>query len=83
MSVPIQTSPNLLPGRPQELFALSGTFQVGADNNIAPLYDVTPDGTGFVFVQPAIQTRSEEQSVPQINVVLNWFEELKERVPVP
>jgi len=82
-SVPIQTSPNLLPGRPQELFAISGKFQFNAETRIAPLWDVTPDGTRFVFVQPATQTESEEQTGPQINIILNWFEELKERVPVP
>ena len=83
MSVPIQTSPNFLPGRPQELFAYTGLFQADRDTGIAPLWDVTPDGTRFVFVQPAAQTESEEQTGPQINIVLNWFEELKERVPVP
>ncbi len=51
--------------------------------HICTLYDVTPDGTRFVFVQPGAQTESEEQAGPQINIVLNWFEELKERVPVP
>ena len=42
-------------------------------------YDVTPDGQRFVFVQPleaAIELR-------QINVVLNWLQELTERVPLP
>ena len=28
------------------------------------------------------QAKSGEPDRPQINVVLNWFEELKERVPV-
>ena len=36
-----------------------------------------PDGQQFLVV------RYPEQTVhPQINVVLNWFEELLERVPV-
>ncbi len=44
-------------------------------------YDVTPDGQRFVFVQPPA---GESDDPPrQIHVVLNWFEELKERVPVP
>ena len=41
-------------------------------------YDVTPDGQRFVFVQP-LETAIE---LRQINVVLNWFQELTERVPV-
>ena len=45
-------------------------------------YDITPNGEQFVMVFPA----DEADSGParrQINIVLNWFEELKERVPVP
>jgi Tol biopolymer transport system component len=40
-----------------------------------PLYDVMPDGEHFVLLlqQPASPTR--------YNVILNWFEELKARVP--
>jgi hypothetical protein len=43
-----------------------------------PNYDVSPDGQRFLMLKPIEQ----EQSAPtQINVVLNWFEELKRRVP--
>ena len=45
-------------------------------------YDMTPDGERFVMVFPADQTDSSESLPPQINVVLNWHEELKARVPV-
>jgi hypothetical protein len=47
-----------------------------------PVYDLTADGQRFVMVQHAVITDSEAEP-PQINIVLNWFEELKERVPVP
>ena len=43
-------------------------------------YDVTSDGQRFVFVQPASDDGNEERN--QINVVLNWTQELLERVPV-
>ena len=43
-------------------------------------YDITPDGDRFVMIFPTEQTETDEA---QINIVLNWFEELKERVPVP
>ncbi len=46
-------------------------------------YDITPDGERFLMVFPADQTDGEEPPRLQINIVLNWFEELKERVPVP
>jgi hypothetical protein len=40
-------------------------------------YDVSPDGQRFLMIQPI-----EEEAPPtQINVVLNWAEELKRRVP--
>jgi hypothetical protein len=45
-------------------------------------YDITPDGEQFLMVFPADQTESGVLG-PQINIVLNWFEELKEQVPVP
>jgi serine/threonine-protein kinase len=47
-------------------------------------YDITPDGQRFLMVFPADQADSvTETPAEQINVVLNWFEELKERVPAP
>ena len=39
-------------------------------------YDVTADDQRFLMVQPS------EQPATQVNVVLNWFEDLKRRVPV-
>ena len=47
-----------------------------------PVYDLTADGQRFVMVQQAA-IRDSEAEPPQINIVLNWFEELKEKVPVP
>ena len=43
-------------------------------------FDITPDDERFVMVLAPDQS---EVPSPQINIVLNWFEELKERVPVP
>ncbi len=46
---------------------------------ITSVYDVSPDGERFTVVQ-----RREPPTEPiPIVVVQNWFEELKERVPVP
>ncbi len=39
-------------------------------------YDITPDGQRFLMVQGG------DANLTQLNVVLNWFEELKQRVPV-
>ena len=46
-------------------------------------YAVTPDGEKFLVASPADQDSSGQTSTDQFNIVLNWFEELKERVPVP
>ena len=42
-------------------------------------YDITPDGKQFIIVTPA--RPGDKPSPPQINVAVNWFEELKARVP--
>ena len=43
-------------------------------------YDILPDGR-FVTIIPAGEARSAEPPDPRIHVVLNWLEELKQRVP--
>ena len=42
-------------------------------------YGIEPSGERFLMLQSV----SGESRRDQINIVLNWFEELKERVPVP
>ncbi len=42
------------------------------------IYAVHPDGR-FLFVTKPISAAGG--TVPRINVILNWFEELKQRVP--
>ena len=46
-------------------------------------YDVTPDGQHLLMIYPAATSDSGEPATPQINIVLNWIEELVERAPVP
>jgi Tol biopolymer transport system component len=45
-------------------------------------YDIMPNGREFLMVFPGNQITSSETPRPQIDVVLNWLEELKQRVPV-
>jgi len=52
------------------------TFGYTAERN----YDVTPDGR-ILGVVGAAQHRFAASTTQQIQVVLNWFEELKQRVP--
>jgi hypothetical protein len=41
-------------------------------------YDITPDGQRFIMVLPG---DVPDQKVTRLNVVLNWFDELKKRAP--
>jgi Tol biopolymer transport system component len=74
MAVEIATHPNFVAGKPRMLF--EGPYL--ATPQTSPYYDVAPDGRRFLMLKPTGQA----QTAPtQINVVLNWFEELKRRVP--
>jgi len=66
--VEITTSPTFSAGKPR----LLSEGQYG-DN-----WDVAPDGQRFLMIQAVEQ----EQPATQINVVLNWFEELRRKAPV-
>ncbi len=52
---------------------------VGGPPSTVRNYDFMPDGEQFLAVFSSGATGG---APPQINVVLNWFEELKQRVPV-
>ncbi|MGD1095305.1 MAG: hypothetical protein ABSB35_25345 [Bryobacteraceae bacterium] len=69
-------------------FAMGGTYKIGAPHQLfeGPLdvtaptrnYDVTPDGH---FIMLRSSEEPPDQSVTKLNVVLNWFDELKKRAP--
>ena len=46
-------------------------------------YDVAPNGQRFLMLTNAESRDNRGVLQQQINVVLNWFEELKARVPIP
>ena len=71
MVVAIKTEPEFEPGKPRLLFR--GSYELTPYN--IPNYDVAPDGR-FLMIR-----KSENSSSSQINVVLNWSEELKRLVP--
>ncbi len=76
--VPVQTDPTFVPENPQEL--LEWPYLTTGEGRT---YDVSPDGQRFLAVNTIPLQADGDVSPPQINVVLNWFEELKARVPVP
>ena len=74
MAVDIATQPSFAAGKPRMLFERRYEAAPFPISN----YDVSSDGQRFLMIKPAEQ----EQAAPtQINVVLNWFEELKQKVP--
>ena len=62
-------------GKPAPLPIDSVVQQIGSPRN----YDITPDGKQFIVVLPGSQSETNQRQPLQINMVLNWFEELKQR----
>ena len=64
---------------PRLLF--QGEYARSPMNNGRPYYDVSSDGERFLMLED--QSEGDDSSPPVITVVLNWTQELLERVPVP
>ena len=74
MAVDVDTKSGFSAGKPRMLF--EGPYLPTSGS--LPYYDVSPDGQRFLMLKPV---ESQASAPTQINVVLNWFEELKRRVP--
>ncbi|MFB3067783.1 MAG: hypothetical protein ACE1ZI_00810, partial [Acidobacteriota bacterium] len=72
MVVDITTEPTFTHGNPTLLF--EGPY---ARVGFRAAYDVTPDGQRFLMIKESEQ----DLAVTKLNVVLNWFEELKRLAP--
>jgi serine/threonine-protein kinase len=74
IAVPIQTGPSFTAGNTTvAVAALSVATAPGR------AYDVSPDGKRFLVIQPA--GADDKASQPQLNVVLNWGDELTRLLP--
>ena len=69
---PVDTDPTLRLGRPEVLLDLSG-YELGTERDRRQ-FDIAPEGDRFLMMKV-------ERA--QIDLVLNWTQELLERVPVP
>jgi hypothetical protein len=84
MAVPVKTDPNFNFETPKLLFR--GTYVEESPLEGTP-WDIHPDGRRFLMIKEATTTATPtaNQNVLQrpnkINIVVNWFEELKQRVP--
>ena len=75
MALDLTTQPTFSAGKPKMLFErkyFTSDFPL-----VGTAYDVSADGQRFLMVKDTEQA----SAVTQINVVLNWFEELKQKVP--
>jgi Tol biopolymer transport system component len=75
MAVEVVTQPTFSPGKPKMLF--EGQYIASQFPSTGIAYDVSSDGQRFLMVKETEPPREANQ----INVVLNWFEDLKRRVP--
>jgi hypothetical protein len=73
MAVDVTTQTSFSVGKPRLLFEGHYVQAPFPTTN----YDVSSEGQRFLMVKPSEQ----EAATTQINVVLNWFEELKQKVP--
>jgi serine/threonine protein kinase/Tol biopolymer transport system component len=72
MVVDVSTNPDVRLSPPRQLFEQRYGFLTITNAN----YDVSRDGQRFLMVK-------EESGSGRLNLVLNWTEELKQKVPVP
>ena len=77
IAVPVEAGPSLKLGNPEVLFrqAYISTWR------FATLYtpwDISPNDKRFLMIKPEFP---EGDDAYKINIVLNWFEELKQKVP--
>ena len=76
LTASVQPDASFSSGTPEVLFDAPYYF-----GGVGRTYDVAPDGR-FLIIKSAGQPDAEVSS-PEITVVLNWHQELIERVPIP
>ena len=75
MAVAVETGPTFKAEKPEALFRDIYISPASYEYEI-DTWDISPDGNRFLMMK---ESGSEFQS---INIVVNWFEELKQKVPV-
>jgi Tol biopolymer transport system component len=87
MAVSVKSEPTFVMEKPRTIF--KGEYDSFDSNVVGAIYfrcwHISPDGKRFLMIKPVesyIDASTGQVSSPKINIVLNWFEELKEKVPV-
>jgi eukaryotic-like serine/threonine-protein kinase len=76
LSVSIRTAPTFQAGRPRALF--EGDYVTAGSNAYRPRFELTADGRRLL-----VEREIEPQGEARLNVVLDWLEEVRRRVPPP
>ena len=74
MAAAIETKPRLAPGKPKLLFEVQ--YETSPYSFLSN-YDVSPDGQRFLMIKES----EKESAAAQLNVVLNWSDELRRLAP--
>ena len=90
MVVPVETEPTFKPGTPEILFMKTYAYATLLNQITATWWDIHPTNGKFLMLKPLEPTDDEstagdiaEKAPSKIIIVTNFFEELKEKVPVP
>jgi hypothetical protein len=79
MAVSVKTDPSFSPDTPRALFR--GTY-ASPNPVFGTPWDISPDSKRFLMIKEPAADNSTAGAPHRINIVVNWLEELKERVPV-
>ena len=79
-SVEVRTQPSFDWGKPVSLPIQ--IYNPGGPGRGGRNYDILPNGNQFITPLPAADAQSGDLPSLQINTVLNWFSELKQKVPL-
>ncbi len=82
MSISVEYEPSFRFSTPRILFQGAYSTRLFGGRYIFRTWDMSPEGRFLMLKEFADEGSTEKGIQPEINIVLNWFEELKERVPV-
>ena len=81
IAVSIETDPTFKVVKSETLFRGNYVTRGAATELIS--WDIHPDGKRFLMMKDSMDGTSTGEAIrPRINIIANWFEELKERAPV-
>jgi len=81
MAVAVKTENTFSLGSPAVLFRGTYASTAASSGDLSP-WDISPDGKRFLMIKQTGASTSQGSGPRRVNIVLNWFEELKKKVPV-